>query len=73
MSNLVEQVKDILDRIQENLFEVAKQKRDASIRVAKTWDEFMEALNQKKMILAPWCDEMVWYPCHLYYDLVCGS
>ncbi|KAI5349034.1 PREDICTED: proline--tRNA ligase [Prunus dulcis] len=58
VSNLVEQVKDILDRIQENLFDVAKQKRDASIRVAKTWDEFMEALNQKKMILAPWCDEM---------------
>ncbi|BBG92980.1 Class II aaRS and biotin synthetases superfamily protein, partial [Prunus dulcis] len=52
VSNLVEQVKDILDRIQENLFDVAKQKRDASIRVAKTWDEFMEALNQKKMILA---------------------
>ncbi|CAB4290626.1 unnamed protein product [Prunus armeniaca] len=58
VSNLVEQVKDFLDRIQENLFDVAKQKRDASIRVAKTWDEFIEALNQKKMILAPWCDEM---------------
>ncbi|KAM1086380.1 hypothetical protein ACFX2B_011893 [Malus domestica] len=57
VSNLVEQVQDILVKIHENLFNVAKEKRDASIKVAKTWEEFMEALNQKKMILAPWCDE----------------
>ena len=59
VSNLVEQVQDILVKIHENLFNVAKEKRDASIKVAKTWEEFMEALNQKKMILAPWCDEQV--------------
>ncbi|TQD83136.1 hypothetical protein C1H46_031298 [Malus baccata] len=57
VSTLVEQVQDILAKIHENLFNVAKEKRDASIKVAKTWEEFMEALNQKKMILAPWCDE----------------
>jgi hypothetical protein len=27
----------------------------------KTWGEFKEALSQRKMILAPWCDEEVWY------------
>ena len=58
--NLVEQVKDMLDNIQQNLFDVAKQKRDACIKTVRTWDEFIEALGQKKMILAPWCDEMVW-------------
>ncbi|KAJ6873201.1 hypothetical protein NC651_032156 [Populus alba x Populus x berolinensis] len=26
-------------------------------KFAKTWDEFKEALSQRKMILAPWCDE----------------
>ncbi|CAN4098421.1 unnamed protein product [Withania somnifera] len=57
VANLVEQVKDVLDSIQQNLFETAKQKREACIQVVKTWDEFMEALGQKKLILAPWCDE----------------
>ncbi|TYI51186.1 hypothetical protein E1A91_D12G157800v1 [Gossypium mustelinum] len=54
---LVEQVKGMLDKIQENLYDVAKQKRDACIEVVKTWDEFVKALGQKKLILAPWCDE----------------
>ncbi|KAF3630733.1 Bifunctional glutamate/proline--tRNA ligase [Capsicum annuum] len=57
VANLVEQVKDVLDSIQQNLFETAKQKREACVQVVKTWDEFTEALNQKKLILAPWCDE----------------
>ncbi|KAK9934179.1 hypothetical protein M0R45_021331 [Rubus argutus] len=53
MNNLVEEVKDMFANIQQNLFDVAKQKRDASIQVARTWDEFTEALNEKKLILAP--------------------
>ncbi|GAA0184887.1 aminoacyl-tRNA synthetase [Lithospermum erythrorhizon] len=57
MKNLAKEVKDMLDNIQQNLFDTAKVKRDACIQVVKTWDEFMEALNQKKMIFAPWCDE----------------
>ncbi|CAI0432453.1 unnamed protein product [Linum tenue] len=55
--NLVEQVKTLLDNIQQSLLDAAKQKRDASVQVVKTWDEFKDALAQKKMILAPWCDE----------------
>ncbi|PRQ29350.1 putative proline--tRNA ligase [Rosa chinensis] len=39
------------------MFDVAREKRDACIQVARTWEEFTEALKQKKMILAPWCDE----------------
>ncbi|KAK4840955.1 hypothetical protein QYF36_022264 [Acer negundo] len=57
-ASLVEQVKEILDKIQESLFEAAKQRRDACIQTVKTWDEFVEALGQRKMILAPWCDEV---------------
>ncbi|CAI9774250.1 unnamed protein product [Fraxinus pennsylvanica] len=59
MANLVEQVNDLLNDIQKSLFEVAKQKRDACIHTVNTWEEFAEALIQKKMILAPWCDEEV--------------
>ncbi|GJN32447.1 hypothetical protein PR202_gb20959 [Eleusine coracana subsp. coracana] len=55
--NLVEEVRSILDGIQENLFNTAREKRDACIEVIKTWDEFLAALNNKKLILAPWCDE----------------
>lgn len=61
--DLVEKVKGLLNDIQQNLFDVAKQKRDACIQVVHTWDEFVEALNQRKMILAPWCDEEVWTVC----------
>ncbi|GMH08273.1 hypothetical protein Nepgr_010113 [Nepenthes gracilis] len=54
---MVDQVKEILDKIQQNLLNVAKQKRDECIKKIRTWDEFVEALGQKKLILAPWCDE----------------
>lgn len=58
-ADLVEEIKKLLDNIQQNLFDVAKQKRDECIQVIHTWEEFIEALNKKKMILAPWCDEKV--------------
>ncbi|KAK0589233.1 hypothetical protein LWI29_011334 [Acer saccharum] len=55
--SLVEQVKELLGKIQESLFDSAKQRRDACIQIVTTWDEFAEALGQKKLILAPWCDK----------------
>ena len=58
-TDLVEQVRVLLDGIQVNLLETAKQKRDACIERISTWDEFTAALNDKKLILAPWCDEEV--------------
>ncbi|CAI0450306.1 unnamed protein product [Linum tenue] len=54
---LAEEVKKLLDDIQQSMFDAAKKKRDACVQVVKTWDEFKAALAQKKMILAPWCDE----------------
>ncbi|XP_015875925.1 proline--tRNA ligase, cytoplasmic [Ziziphus jujuba] len=57
VANLVEQVNQLLATIQQRLFEVAKQKRDACTQIVTTWDEFIEALGQRKLILAPWCDE----------------
>jgi prolyl-tRNA synthetase len=55
--SLVEHVKELLEKIQQNMYEVAKQKREACVQEVKTWDEFIKALNEKKLILAPWCDE----------------
>ncbi|GAB2261855.1 hypothetical protein Droror1_Dr00002852, partial [Drosera rotundifolia] len=57
MADVVDKVEEILAKIQQNLFDVAKQKRDEFIKVVRTWDEFSDALAQKKLILAPWCDE----------------
>lgn len=57
MTKLVDEVKGMLDDIQQYLFEMAKQKRDACIEKVTTWEGFVEALGKKKMILAPWCDE----------------
>ncbi|TYG71674.1 hypothetical protein ES288_D05G417000v1 [Gossypium darwinii] len=37
----------MLDKIQQNLFDVAKQKRDACIEVVKTWDEFVKPEVEK--------------------------
>ncbi|KAL5730976.1 proline--tRNA ligase [Ranunculus cassubicifolius] len=59
MSSLVERVTEILDNIQQSLFDVAKQKRDSCVTVVKTWEEFIKALSEKKLILAAWCDEEV--------------
>ncbi|KAK4749753.1 hypothetical protein SAY87_027202 [Trapa incisa] len=56
-AELVEKVNQILEDIQQSLFDAAKKKRDDCMHIARTWEEFVEALGQKKMILAPWCDE----------------
>lgn len=57
MASLVEHVQDLLSNIHKSMFNAAKEKRDACIKVVYTWEEFMTALNDKKLILAPWCDE----------------
>jgi prolyl-tRNA synthetase len=59
VTNLVEDVKVLLDEIQKNLFKTAQERRDACVQVVNSWDEFTTALNNKRLILAPWCDEEV--------------
>ncbi|EFH52243.1 hypothetical protein ARALYDRAFT_323549 [Arabidopsis lyrata subsp. lyrata] len=56
--SLVENVKELLEKIQQNMYEVAKQKREACVQEVKTWDEFIKSFNEKNFILAPWCDEV---------------
>lgn len=51
MSSLAEQVKVILSDIQQNLFDNAKQKRDARVKVVNIWNEFVTALSEKKLFL----------------------
>ena len=50
-------VTTMLETMQSDMFQKAKAKMDACIDVARTWKEFMDALNRKHMVLAPWCNE----------------
>jgi len=47
-----------LNQMQEDMFNRAKEERDASIVKSETWEEFMGALNQKKIVVAPWCEKV---------------
>ena len=57
-SNILEYTKDLLDRIQKNLYEKAKKRRDALTFEAKNLDEMKDILNtQPGFIHADWCGE----------------
>ncbi|KAK2652424.1 hypothetical protein Ddye_012280 [Dipteronia dyeriana] len=57
--SVAEQVNEILDDIQTNLFEAAKSRQEACIRIVKRWDEFVKVFkfHSAKIVLAPWCDD----------------
>ena len=63
IAHLVEKIGEILNTMQKALLEKAREERTSCIAVADNWDDFMTALNNKKMVLAPWCDEVVYYLC----------
>lgn len=54
-------VKEILHNVHDNMYNTAKQKRDTCVKIINTWEEFVVALSEKKLILAPWCDEEVYF------------
>lgn len=55
--NLVTDIQTEFARVSKAMYDNAL-KRQANARVTvKTWEEFMVNLNQKKMCLAPWCNE----------------
>lgn len=55
---LSSRIGELLEEIQKDMFERAKVKRDSCIVKAESWDEFINSLNNKMMVLAPWCDEV---------------
>eukprot|EP01068_Selenidium_serpulae_P007748 Selendium_serpulae@DN4794_c0_g1_i1.p2 len=56
MEDVLSTTKNLLDTIHDEMFNRA-QKRfdDATVEVA-TWKDFVEHLNQRKMLLTPWCE-----------------
>ena len=51
-----EKLLDEFDTIQKEMFEKAVRERDERIKKASDWETFMSELNQKNLILTPWCE-----------------
>lgn len=68
LENIVVDIKGLLEDVQQSLFDKAKVVRDSCIVKVSSWDDFMGALNDKKMVLAPWCDEVVGFIVALFSE-----
>lgn len=53
--NVTGQVLDLLSNIQSYLFEKAKTEMDTHLSRVEKWDDFVTALSQRHIILAPFC------------------
>lgn len=49
-------IQTVLDNIQQEMFNRAKEERDSRMPNVLDWSEFMTELNKGNMCLAPWCD-----------------
>ena len=54
--NLSEEMSDLLPKIHKEMYEKALKAREDNTETVDNWDDFMRALNQKKFVLADWCD-----------------
>jgi len=50
------EIPQLLDRIHRDMYERAKEIRDAHYKEASNWEDFMEALNARNIVLTPWCN-----------------
>jgi prolyl-tRNA synthetase len=57
LSALVSDVQSIMTQMQSEMFARAKAVRDERLVTLETWDKFVETLNNKCLILAPWCEQ----------------
>ncbi|XP_078001176.1 bifunctional glutamate/proline--tRNA ligase-like [Glandiceps talaboti] len=55
-----QKIKSLLDDIQVSLYKKAKKERDEHLKVATNWNDFCSFLDQKNLIMAPFCGEI---PC----------
>lgn len=56
-SDLASEIPHILDRIHNDMYARAKETRDQHLKEASNWEQFMDALNGKNIVLTPWCNE----------------
>jgi prolyl-tRNA synthetase len=56
-ASLAEKIQAILDEVQAGLFAKAKAALDDGIVKVTKWEEVTPALNKRKLVLAPWCED----------------
>ncbi|RCI03058.1 hypothetical protein CU098_001028, partial [Rhizopus stolonifer] len=56
LDNLEAGIKEALDTIQNDMYQKAKNKMEESIIRVNKWEDFVPTLNNKKLLLVPWCD-----------------
>ncbi|XP_034936970.1 bifunctional glutamate/proline--tRNA ligase [Chelonus insularis] len=49
---------DLLDKVQKNMFDNAKLDLDSHTKICKNWSNFCGTLDDKNLILAPFCGDM---------------
>ncbi|KRX03296.1 YbaK/aminoacyl-tRNA synthetase-associated domain [Pseudocohnilembus persalinus] len=54
--NIEKTIQENLDTIQNQMLEKAKQRLTDNCKTARTWEEFLAHLNDKKAVLTPWCE-----------------
>lgn len=57
LNDVVSRSKELLDDIHNNLLSNARKNREERLAKITTWDEFIPALEARKMALAPHCDK----------------
>lgn len=57
MDNFTKSVKELLDAIQDNLYNKSLEFQKCNTVTVDTWDEFEKAINEGKFVLAHWCGE----------------
>lgn len=53
---LTQAVSTELDHIQEDMYVAALKERDANMHRVNSWEEFMDKVNHKSIVLAKWCN-----------------
>lgn len=53
--NLAEEIPKMLEKIQNGMYEKAKSRFDSKIRKSDDWEGFISQLNERNVVLTPWC------------------
>jgi len=56
-ANMAKDIKSLLDDFQRSLFEKAKKTLDKHTVTVDNWKEFNDALDERNIVLAPWCGD----------------
>ncbi|PVU90125.1 hypothetical protein BB560_006235 [Smittium megazygosporum] len=56
LENIDKTVQQLLETIQSDMFAKATRERDAGVVMVSNWNDFVPALDNKKLCLIPWCN-----------------